>query len=347
MFDRPTLQVLADRIRGDILTRFNADDVLRRSDAEVYARVEALAMHALYGYVDWIKDQLFADTCDEEMLERHGTFWKVARKPAASATGNVTFSTGIGAVIPAGTPVRALDGVEYETTASATAVSASAVVAVEAVTEGAAGNRASGQNLLLVQPIDGVQATVVCGDLSGGADQEAVSAWRARILQAMRKPPAGGTENDYVQWALEVPGVTRAWAYALELGLGTVVVRFVRDDDVSLIPDAGEVATVQAYIDGLRPITADVTVVAPVASPVNFSIKITPDTAEVRAAVQAELEDLLLREAEPGGTLLLSHIREAVSLAAGETDSEVTVPAADVTKATNEIATLGTITWVS
>ena len=346
MFDRPTLQVLADRIRGDILTRMNADDVLRRSDAEVYARVEALAMHTLYGYVDWIKDQLFADTCSESMLERHATFWKVPRKVAAAATGNATFSTAIGATIPAGTLLRALDGVEYETTASATAVSASTVVAVEAVSAGAAGNRASGQNLLLVQPIDGVQTTVVCGDLSGGADVEAVSAWRARILAAMRKPPAGGTENDYVQWALEVPGVTRAWAYALEMGLGTVVVRFVRDDDVSLIPDAGEVAAVQAYIDALRPITADVTVVAPTASPVNFTISITPDTAEVRAAVQAELEDLLLRESEPGGTLLLSHIREAVSLAAGETDSEVTVPAADVVKTTGQIATMGTITWV-
>lgn len=345
MFDRPTLQVLADRIRGDILTLMNADDVLRRSDAEIYARVEALAMHTLYGYVDWIKDQLFADTCDESMLDRHATFWKVPRKVAAAATGNVTFSTAIGAVIPSGTPVRALDGVEYETSASATAVSASTVVAVEAVSAGAAGNRASGQNLLLVQPIDGVQTTAVCGDLSGGADVEVLSAWRARILAAMRQPPAGGTENDYVQWALEVPGVTRAWCYPLELGLGTVVVRFVRDDDDSLIPDSGEVAAVQAYIDALRPVTAAVTVVAPVAEAVNFTIAATPNTAEVKAAIRAELEDLLLREAEPGGTLLLSHIREAISLAEGETDSVLTVPSADVTKATGKIATMGTITW--
>ena len=40
----------------------------------------------------------------------------------------------------------------------------------------------------------------------------------------------------------------------------------VRDDDASLIPDAGEVATVQAYIDSLRPVTASVTVVAPTAA---------------------------------------------------------------------------------
>ena len=85
--------------------------------------------------------------------------------------------------------------------------------------------------------------------------------------------------------------------------------------------------------------------IAPVASAVNFTISVTPSTAAVRAAVEAELEDLLLREAEPGGTLYLSRIREAVSLAAGESDSTITVPSADVTKASGQIATMGVITW--
>ena len=346
MLNRPTLQTLADRVRNDILARFNADDILRRSDAEVYARVEALAMHAMYGYIDYQAAQMFADTCDETELPRHATFWKVARKVAAPATGSVTFATSVGAVIPEGTIVRALDAVEYATTVAATATTGSTVVAVEAIAAGAAGNRTTGQSVLLVQPVDGVQTTATAGELSGGADIETISAWRARILAAMRSPPAAGTANDYEMWALEVPGVTRAWCYPLELGLGTVVVRFVRDDDVSLIPDAGEVAAVQAHIDALCPVTAAVTVVAPVAEAVNFSIAATPNTADVKSAITAELQDLLLREAEPGGTLLLSHIREAVSLASGETDSVVSVPSAAVTKAAGKIATLGTITWL-
>lgn len=345
MLERPSLQTLVDRIRNDILARFNADDILRRSDAEVYARVEALAVHAMYGYMDWMADQLYADTCDELMLPRHATFWKVPRKVAAVATGAVTFATSIGAVLPEGAVVRALDGIEYATTESATATTASTVVNVEAAVSGAAGNRVTGQNVLLVQPVDGVQTTAVAGELSGGADIETVSAWRARILAAMRQPPAGGAAHDYIAWALEVPGVTRAWCYPEEMGIGTVVVRFVRDDDASPIPDAGEVAAVQAYIDELAPVTADVTVAAPVAEAVNFTIAVTPNTAEVKAAVTAELQDLFLREAEPGGTLLISHIREAVSLAAGETNSSVTVPSADVTKTTGKIATVGTITW--
>jgi len=122
-------------------------------------------------------------------------------------------------------------------------------------------------------------------------------------------------------------------------------VRFVRDDDASIIPDAGEVAAVQAHIDALRPVTAQVTVVAPVAVPLNFTLLVVPNTAAVKTAVEAELRALLQREAEPGGTILISHIREAISIATGETNYTLTTPAADVTHTTGQMATMGTITW--
>ena len=137
--------------------------------------------------------------------------------------------------------------------------------------------------------------------------------------------------------------------YPGELGLGTVTVRFVRDDDgtgSAIIPAAAEVVAVQAHIDALRPVTAQVTVVAPTAVPLNFQIQgLTPNNATVQAAVQAELQDLLLREAVPGGTILLSHIRAAISAAAGETDYVLLSPSANVTNTTGNMSTMGTITW--
>ena len=71
----------------------------------------------------------------------------------------------------------------------------------------------------------------------------------------------------------------------------------------------------------------------------------------MRAVVEAELEDLLTREGEVddgsgSGTILLSHIREAISVATGETDHTLTAPAADVTFSLGEIAVMGTVTWV-
>jgi uncharacterized phage protein gp47/JayE len=144
-----------------------------------------------------------------------------------------------------------------------------------------------------------------------------------------------------------VPGVTRAWAYPQELGAGTVTVRFVRDNDASIIPDAGEVAAVQAYIDQLRPGTAALTVVAPVAVTLNFTIQsMAPGTQAVKDAIAAELTDLLAREAEPGVTILVSHLREAISIAAGETDHVLVAPAANVVYATGQMPVMGTITWM-
>ena len=346
-FSRPTLTDLVTRIGNDIASRLEADEVLRRADAVVYGRVMAGVSHGLYGFIEWLANQVIPDTADEEFLERWASIWGVPREAAAAATGNVSFTVSSGAVISSGTLLQALDDVQYETTDDATVVALVATAPVRAVTTGAAGNRTAGQSLTLVSPIDGVKATATAGELSGGADIETVDALRAKLLTRIQQPPQGGCESDYETWALEVAGVTRAWCYPAELGLGTVTVRFVRDNDASLIPGVDEVATVQAYIEAVRPVTAQLTVVAPVAVPIDFSIQgLVPATSTVQAAVAAELADLLLREAVPSGTILLSHIRAAISAATDESDYVLVSPAANVTNTTGNISTMGTITWL-
>lgn len=349
-FQRPSLSDIVQRVRNDVLSRLATDDVLRRADAEVYSRALSGAVHELYGYVEFLSNQIIYDTATVEYLERWCNVWGITRVPAASATGSLSFTVQAGASIPAGTVLQALDGVQYQTTADATVTAPTATAPVQAVQAGAAGNRVAGQSLSLTSPLPGVQPTATASVLSGGADIETDDALRARLLARVAQPPHGGAANDYTGWALSVPGVTRAWCYPQELGLGTVSVRFVRDNDgagAAIIPDAAEVAAVQSYIDARRPVTAQVTVVAPVAVPLNFSIQtLTPNTAAVQAAVQAELQDLLLREAVPGGTLLLSHIRAAISAAAGETDYVLTAPATNVTNTTGNISIMGTITWL-
>lgn len=346
MYSRPTLSEIVTRTRADLVSRLSADDILRRADADVYARVLAGLAHGLYGYVDYLANQIIYDTAEAEFLARWASIWGVTRKPASTATGSVTFAVSSGAVIPSGTLLQALDGVQYQTTADATVTVPTATASVAALVAAAAGNRTTGQTLTLTSPIVGVQSSATAGALTGGADLESDDDLRARLIDRIQQPPHGGDAHDYVTWALEVPGVTRAWCFPLELGEGTVTVRFVRDDDASLIPDAGEVAAVQAYIDALRPVTAAVTVVAPTAVPLAFSIAVAPNTAAVKAAVQAELSDLIARESKPGGTIYLSHIRAAISAAVGEDNYTMSAPSADVTNTAGNMTTLGTITWL-
>lgn len=61
--------------------------------------------------------------------------------------------------------------------------------------------------------------------LSGESD----AALLARVLDDIRRPPAGGNQYDYIKWALEIDGVARAYCVPLAQGLGTVDVIILAD----------------------------------------------------------------------------------------------------------------------
>ncbi len=349
-FPRPTLSEIIDRCLADMSSRVVGVDgaVLRRSVLGVLGRMMAGSSHELHGRLDWIARQVIIDTAEGEYLERWAGVWSIRRKPAEFAIGSVTFTGTPGSDIPVGTTVQRQDGVVFLTTVAGKVPSGGTVtVAVMADAAGAAGNTAAGVALTLQRPVSGIQSTaaVFAGGISAGSDTEEDEDLRGRLLDRIQEPPQGGADFDYEKWALEVPGVTRAWVYPGEMGLGTVTVRFVRDDDEDIIPDPTEVALVKEHIEALRPVTAEVFVVAPEKKPLDMTIQIQPATAEVKQNVEAEIRDLIRREAEPGGTILISHLREAVSTAAGELDHVIVTPTGNVTNATGEISVPGTITW--
>jgi uncharacterized phage protein gp47/JayE len=102
-----------------------------------------------------------------------------------------------------------------------------------------------------------------------------------RLLDYIRRPPAGGNKYDYVKWALSVPGVKSAWCFPLANGLGTVDVVIAADPaSGSEIPDQDLLDAVLAYIDDVRPVTAWGTrVLAPELLPINVSLTVTGATA--------------------------------------------------------------------
>ncbi len=346
-FDRPTLTELITRIKADIESRLiDADASLRRTLLGILATVEAGSVHGLYGYLDWIADQVMPDTAETEQLARWATIWGKQRKQASAAAGPITCMGTDGSVIAEGTVWTRADDVEFQVTADAIIEDGTATVAVEAVEAGADGNTDGGTRLSLSTSISGVQSTAVASDLSGGADEESDANLRSRVLSRIRQAPHGGANFDYEAWALEISGVTRAWVYPLEMGVGTVTVRIMTDDKTDNgIPDDDTVEAVQSYIDNERPVTAEVYVVAPEPVALNMTINISPNTVAVQAAVEEELAALLRDEAEPGTTILISHLREAISIATGEADHALVTPTADVELSTGEIAVPGTITW--
>jgi uncharacterized phage protein gp47/JayE len=352
MFNRPSLADLINRTTNDVFQRLQQDNVLRRADAQVYARVLAGVAHGLYGFIEWISRQIIIDTAEAEFLERWASIWGVQRLAATPATGTITFTVAPGAAdIPAGTLVQTLDGTQFQTTADITVSGLQATTTVTAVAPSAASNGYAGQTANLVTPVLGVQTAAVLGLLAGGGDLESDDSLRERLLNRIQQPPQGGDANDYVQWTLATPGggATRAWVVAEQFGQGTVGVAFVCDGNgagAAILPSAAQIAAVAAFIDTVRPVTAHVTVYAPVAVPIDFAIEgLSPDTLAVQQAITAELADLLAREGQPGGTILLSHMRSAISSAAQEWDYELVTPAANVVLSPGQIPVMGRVVW--
>lgn len=343
-FKVPTLAELIARGQSDL----SGVEGLRHSDAQVLARVVGGQNFGLYGYQGWIAAQLLPDTSDEDMLLRQANLRPIRdRLPAEAARGAAIGSGAVGAVLDAGVLFQRDDGALLRVTTDVTLTAPAVTVPLEAVEPGALGNTPAGAKLKLVSPVLGiVDGFTVTGDgLTGGVDQESIESLRARVIRSYRQLPHGGNADDYVAWALEVPGVTRAWHRRRWVGPGTVGVFIMRDGDPDPIPNAAALEEAKAYIEERRPTTAELYVLAPAAKPVTYEIALTPDNTALRAAVEASLRDLHYREAEPGVTLLRTHMAESISGTRGERDHNLIAPAANVTAAGNEILTFGGIVW--
>lgn len=349
-FPRPTRLQLVTRAQADLNSRLTGGDAqLAVATLKVLAFVNGGGVDGLYGYIDYLADQLLPDRCDEEWLARHTSLHNVPRKPAVPATGAITMTATSAASVDAGTVWQRQDGARFLTTSAVNLTGGTASVSVVAETAGVVGNTAAGTELRLVQTIEGLAsiATVDVAGITDGVEQEDLEVWRARFIARLQEPPSGGTKEDYETWALEEPGVTRAWCSPGEMGPGTVTLRFVCDDNPnSIIPDDALIARVKARILALMPVTTELYVVAPVADPINFTIQnVQPSTDAVKLAIKAELKDLLRREAIPSGTILRSHMTASISTAAGEEDHTLILPAANVVNGIGRISTMGVVTW--
>lgn len=350
---RPPLPDLVAQIRTDLLTSLSLDEVLRRSDLEVQARVQAAALHTLYGFVEHLAHQILPCSATGEWLERHGAWRGVMRKPAREATGSAEFRASPGSaflphtVIPEGTRLQKAGGIDYVVAESTVAEGASVVVPIRAANAGQHGNAEPGTFLSLVNPVAGVQPVAVSGELSGGVDREDQEAYRNRIMQYDRMTACGGNLDDYRKWVMETPGVriSKVWVYRHSLGTDAHGITFIVSGRAGFIPTDAEVGLVQKHIDQFRPAGADPHVFKPVEMPVNPRIAISPDKPETRHAIEQELQDFFFREAKPGGTVRLSRLSEAISAAAGEVWHTLHAPERSLALEAGQIATPGTILW--
>jgi len=362
----PTLAQVRQMTRDDITASLTGAAVVGNTVLRVMADAMAGLARLVLKYLDWLALQLMPDTAEKEWLDRHGMIWlenldgTQGRKGAALAGGTIGFLGTPGVVIAAGTVVVSASGDTYETLDWLTLPDVPlqpAAVAARALNPGASGNQDSGTILSLQVPQSGVQNVVQVIDLRGGYDAETDEELRNRVLERIRKPPMGGDGDDYVQWSLSIPSVTRAWCAPRELGPGTVTLRFMVD---ALRPENGgfplpeDVDVVKAYLDTVRPVAVkDFWVVAPVPEYINMGNTLTSnDSLNLRTQVTNSVTAMINEKASPAHcvdgalvgptTILASWISEAI----GRVTQDFDLDMEDHPMPHNgALAVMGTISW--
>lgn len=362
-FSRPTRAALVNRAVQDVEAELQNGAALIRRTLE---RAVAVAMgglaHGLHGHLEWGARQLVIDRADDDVLVRWAEIFlgENARKAATKASFTIEVTGDAEVAIPEGTRWTRPDGIVFESTADAELPADEpyeVLVPVQAVDAGNDANTIPGTTLTIESPIADVEAAaVVQGDettaIGGGTDIERIEDLRARLLEHLQTPPRAGSAGDYVRWAKEVAGVTRAWELPRQLGPSTVLVLVAADTydddgyfDETVLPDGDQVDEVQAYLEARANVTAIVTVQAPTLEELDPAVQIMPNTADVQAAVTAQLQDMLLRQQGPtagGWTLRRNEVIQAIGLANGLDYFVLTSPAADVELDATQLVTLGT-----
>jgi uncharacterized phage protein gp47/JayE len=359
-FDRPTLREINSRIQADLIAELAAigESLLRHSVVKVQGTVYAGVAHGEYGAIQNAKDQLFILTADEEHLEKHGAEYGIPRDKGSKATGSAIAIGTTGLTIDAGKRLQSLTGNIYIIDSSVTLTAGTALISFTAENVGIDYNEDAGTILSFISPIAGINSTVTvdANAITGGGDVKEVEAYRLQLLNRKRTAPHGGALFDYINWALEYSGVTRAWAIEHYQGVGTIGLAFVRDNDSVILPSQAQLDAVKAYIiyhndpntnleTGMPVNTAGLYMIPLTYKTVNVTIKLQPNTTVVQQNIRSTLLDLFKTYGGPEQNIALSQMNEAISSAIGEIRHKIITPTDDEVAAVNQVHVLGDITF--
>jgi len=378
-YERPSLTGLRSQAAADIAAGLpGVNALLRYSNLGVLGDVNAALANGLYGYLDWIAKQSVPFTATDEYLEGWAALKSVTRTAAGYASGQVIYNGTTGRTIAAGTSLSRTDGATFTVQDDVVLVGGLATVTVRADAPGTDGNTPVGTTLSITSAISGVnfQGTVSVA-IEGGTAVQNDDDLRTRMIAAYSSPASGGSASDYVNWALAINGVTRAWPFPNIHGSGTVGVLFMMDDlrssyggfpqgtngtaalETRAAHATGDQLMVANALYSDQPVTALVHAMAPTPNTIGLTIAglgSSPSTS-LRTAIAKAISEALQQAAAPGGVTALDDINSAIRSVSGTSGFVVTAvtasagtvsptPAGNITSSAGALPVLGTISYI-
>lgn len=330
----------------------------------VFSKGVAGVVWLTYHFVAWCLDQTQPATANDFWLTIWGDRYGVVRAPAVAARLTATATGTDGSTIDAGTQWKSPAGVVYSQETAVTITGGVATITVVCLAKGEAGNLGNGVELSTVSPVAGIDNTATTtATLTSGVDRQGLESYRAEVMARIAYRPQGGAIPDYVAWALEVPGIVKAFVKRPAAG-DVNVYPLVDVTGISRIPDAPKIAEVLAYLtDPVRkPLAANVYVIAPTertcattitGATINGSALSASQKASVESAIMATLYAAYPRQYidQPAPTDTVSTAMVWAALVAiGATATAVTISVSGIgggpyVLPIGEIVAPGVVTW--
>ncbi|MDF0604635.1 baseplate J/gp47 family protein [Neisseriaceae bacterium TC5R-5] len=324
-----------DSIRSALLRdlqNLRADAHIKEdSDFFVRASSVASAVEGLYQHQSWVARQIFPDSADRDYLEQHAQVRGLMRKGATRAAGLLKLTGNPNATFKSGLIVSANE-LEYSIPLAGMLNSQGELVVEVLATQAGSRSNLLADTIgeLMAAPM-GIASKATFQEMKGGTDEESDSELLARLLDVIRRPPAGGNKYDYRRWALEVEGVVAAYVYPLRRGLGTVDVAITTQDGVV---STNTLKAVQAHIDDLRPVTAkDCLIFVPKKKEVAVSVNVQLADSSQLASFSTQINSVLqayFARLIPGQMLYKSQLEALISDLPGVLDRQISAPSGNL-----------------
>lgn len=270
-----------ENILEDMLSRVTSD-VDKREGSIIYDALAPCAYHLAENYflLNNFIDLVSGDTAVGEYLDRVVADYGIARKKATKAVRLIVTDNDV----PVGSR-WGMNGISYVITEQISKNKYNG----ECEQLGEIGNTYTGK----LENIDNVSGVAASLDeiINSGQDEESDENLRERFYAYIQRPSTSGNAYNYREWAMLVPGVGDAKVFPLWNGPGTVKVVIVESEKKPASEDLIEEAA--AYVEEMRPIGANVTVVSGNAKQINVSAELVLAPGYSLQGVTNELTEVL------------------------------------------------------
>ena len=267
-YNQETYEAIRQRILDSM-----TNDIDKREGSFVSNMISPVGVEFAKYYIelDNILSIMFLEDATNEYLDKKVYDFGIERKMGTVARGTIKVTGENGTHIPQNSEVISQGELSFFTLEDAWINEGIALIEVEASDVGAEYNIIQNSIDKFVININGVESVTNEKEFKEGTNVETDEELRERFFEVIRRPATSGNIYHYEQWAKEIDGINQARVKPLWNGNGTVKVIVSNDNSVV---DEEIVSKCQEYINTVKPIGADVTVITPTSLDINVTANI-------------------------------------------------------------------------